>query len=156
MWGIANTNGDPVDAEADVRIGSRPKVDILLNDSYPLSSRWDNYPLEFTGVDGYGAYEANWGVIVVTFLNQTFNLPMIGRAVGPLPCGSSTGNIEFGDICFRVNGDPFELLIDTNAHRVNSVSGTLTATEYWPYDPNDGLGPIYDTATGKQLRPFPN
>jgi hypothetical protein len=27
--------------------------------------------------------------------------------------------------------------------------------EYWPYDPGDGLGPIYDSATGAQLRPFP-
>jgi hypothetical protein len=27
---------------------------------------------------------------------------------------------------------------------------------YWPYDPNDGDGPIYDSATGEQLRPFPN
>jgi hypothetical protein len=26
---------------------------------------------------------------------------------------------------------------------------------YWPYDPNDGLGPIYDSETGEQLRPFP-
>jgi hypothetical protein len=31
----------------------------------------------------------------------------------------------------------------------------ITASEYWPYDPNDGLGPIYDSATGEQLRPFP-
>jgi hypothetical protein len=31
----------------------------------------------------------------------------------------------------------------------------ITATEYWPYDPEDGLGPIYDSATGAQLRPFP-
>ena len=29
------------------------------------------------------------------------------------------------------------------------------AIEYWPYDPNDGLGPIYDSTTGEQLRPFP-
>jgi hypothetical protein len=27
--------------------------------------------------------------------------------------------------------------------------------EYWPYDPEDGLGPIYDSATGAQLRDFP-
>jgi hypothetical protein len=32
----------------------------------------------------------------------------------------------------------------------------ITATEYWPYDPQDGLGPIYDKDTGAQLRPFPN
>jgi hypothetical protein len=31
----------------------------------------------------------------------------------------------------------------------------LTADEYWPYDPGDGGGPIYDTVTGAQLRAFP-
>jgi hypothetical protein len=28
--------------------------------------------------------------------------------------------------------------------------------EYYPYDPNDDLGPIYDSATGEQLRAFPS
>ena len=37
-----------------------------------------------------------------------------------------------------------------------SLNGTLEATEYWPYDPGDGGGPIYDSATGQQLRPFPD
>ncbi len=36
-----------------------------------------------------------------------------------------------------------------------SLNGTLKATEYWPYDPEDGGGPIYDSTTGAQLRPFP-
>jgi hypothetical protein len=31
----------------------------------------------------------------------------------------------------------------------------ISVEEYWPYDPNDGDGPIYDSATGQQLRPFP-
>jgi hypothetical protein len=30
-----------------------------------------------------------------------------------------------------------------------------TPAEYWPYDPDDGLGPIYDKDTGAQLRAFP-
>jgi hypothetical protein len=36
-------------------------------------------------------------------------------------------------------------------------SGTVEVKplEYWPYDPGDGLGPIYDSETGEQLRPFP-
>ncbi len=38
---------------------------------------------------------------------------------------------------------------------ITSLNATLTATAYWPYDPNDGDGPIYDAATGQQLRPFP-
>lgn len=32
----------------------------------------------------------------------------------------------------------------------------FTPLEYWPYDPGDGLGPIYDSATGAQLRAFPD
>lgn len=38
---------------------------------------------------------------------------------------------------------------------VSSCACTLSASEYWPYDPNDGGGPIYDSVTGKQLRAFP-
>jgi hypothetical protein len=33
---------------------------------------------------------------------------------------------------------------------------SLAVTEYWEYDPKDGLGPIYDKTTGRQLRPFPD
>jgi hypothetical protein len=35
------------------------------------------------------------------------------------------------------------------------VSMSVDALEYWPYDPEDGGGPIYDSATGAQLRDFP-
>ena len=35
---------------------------------------------------------------------------------------------------------------------ITSLEATLTATEYWPYDPGDGLGPIYNSKTGAQLR----
>lgn len=31
----------------------------------------------------------------------------------------------------------------------------ISPSEYWPYDPGDGLGPIYNSTTGAQLRPFP-
>jgi hypothetical protein len=37
-----------------------------------------------------------------------------------------------------------------------SCNFVLTATEYWPYDPGDGKGPIYDSVTGEQLRGFPS
>jgi hypothetical protein len=36
-----------------------------------------------------------------------------------------------------------------------SSSFNIEASEYWPYDPNDGGGPIYDSTTGTQLRAFP-
>jgi len=37
----------------------------------------------------------------------------------------------------------------------SGFSTTFFPAEYWPYDPEDGLGPIYDSTTGEQLRPFP-
>ena len=39
---------------------------------------------------------------------------------------------------------------------ITSGSITITASEYWPYDPGDGKGPIYDSVTGEQLRGFPS
>jgi hypothetical protein len=32
----------------------------------------------------------------------------------------------------------------------------IEPSEFWEYDPGDGLGPIYDKTTGAQLRPFPD
>ena len=37
-----------------------------------------------------------------------------------------------------------------------SGSFQISAVEYWPYDPGDGGGPIYDSTTGAQLRGFPS
>jgi hypothetical protein len=37
-----------------------------------------------------------------------------------------------------------------------SVTALVEAVKYWPYDPGDGGGPIYNSTTGTQLRPFPS
>jgi hypothetical protein len=58
----------------------------------------------------------------------------------------------------RLLGEEFTCDIYTQIRsntEVLSIEVILEATEYWPYDPEDGLGPIYDSATGAQLRPFP-
>jgi hypothetical protein len=69
----------------------------------------------------------------------------------------------YGTFSYKLLGETFS----TDIYAYNSrstVSGfannlniiaDLEAIEYWPYDPNDGLGPIYDSTTGEQLRPFP-
>lgn len=36
----------------------------------------------------------------------------------------------------------------------SSFNQTIVPNEYWPYDPEDGGGPIYDSITGEQLRDF--
>jgi hypothetical protein len=40
----------------------------------------------------------------------------------------------------------------------DSVTGEIRieANSYWPYDPGDGGGPIYNEKTGEQRRPLPN
>lgn len=32
----------------------------------------------------------------------------------------------------------------------------MSPQEYWEYDPGDGKGPIFNSTTGKQIRPFPD
>jgi hypothetical protein len=48
-----------------------------------------------------------------------------------------------------------ELLSDDPEEPVKPFYLILEPETYWPYDPGDGQGPIYDKDTGKQLRPFP-
>ena len=36
-----------------------------------------------------------------------------------------------------------------------NMTASLEAIEYWPYDPQDGGGPFYNTTTGEQLRNIP-
>lgn len=66
----------------------------------------------------------------------------------------------------KVEMGKFELLgVDRDlpiSHIATGAGVTETLTnlliepqEFWPYDPGDGLGPIYDIETGKQLRAFP-
>ena len=51
----------------------------------------------------------------------------------------------------KLDAPDFETLYD-----LTNMDATLTATEYWPYDPGDGKGPIYDSATGEQMRGLPS
>jgi hypothetical protein len=66
------------------------------------------------------------GVITIKFINWTHQVPMYAQFPEYL-------------------GSLYDLL---------EISGTLEPEEYWPYDPNDGLGPIYDKTTGSALRGF--
>jgi hypothetical protein len=56
------------------------------------------------------------------------------------------------DLVFTISWDRTR-----NDEYSSPYSGTVEVKpqEYWPYDPKDGLGPIYDSETGEQLRGFP-
>ena len=72
-----------------------------------------------------------------------------GDQVGEL--SAQMQGVEFTADLFR----EFPLTPPPALFEIVSLNGTLQATEYWPYDPGDGLGPVYDATTGAQLRAFP-
>ena len=66
-----------------------------------------------------------------------------------IPTAAAFGTATINDIAFNLTTG------DESVVPGYSATITITPEEYWPYDPNDGLGPVYDSATGAQLRPFP-
>lgn len=75
-----------------------------------------------------------------------------------------TGFAEDLIASYRTTKDPSKLLTwrveaDVYEHLSGPFVGTtifeISPLEFWPYDPGDGGGPIYDKDTGDQLRPFP-
>jgi hypothetical protein len=52
---------------------------------------------------------------------------------------------------FPISGAPLNSILEQES--IDNL--VLKPLEFWEYDPGDGLGPIYDSATGAQLRPFP-
>ena len=143
-WEIVSDYENPSDAVATIAVGINPSISMRFNDGLPIYSK----PYGYTP----SPLEAPYGIIAVNFADKTFYFVMIGTALAPVPCGGGEGRLEFGDSCNPDNG---ELEFNPDAVRVTVVSGILTAAEYWPYDPGDGLGPIYDATTGAQLRAFP-
>lgn len=76
----------------------------------------------------------------------------IGTFLTELPDGDIPGGTIIMD------GITLPSYFQSNLYPTNGPSSgsiTITASEYWPYDPGDGGGPIYDSATGAQLRAFP-
>ena len=61
---------------------------------------------------------------------------------------------EIGTCTFTSQAESKEFALGSTFNGTASVE--ISAIEYWPYDPGDGKGPIYDSATGAQLRGFPS
>lgn len=90
----------------------------------------------------------------IIFIAETFR--WVIRAAN---FGSSFPVAQYGTFAYNLLGQAFECPLyayNTRGSTTLSVASSLDAIEYWPYDPNDGLGPIYDSATGVQLRAFPS
>ena len=92
------------------------------------------------------------------FFSDTFTPNLYIEGQGPRPPS------PFLDVSSQspLDGDrPWEEMV-----RVGYLTFSITLTndagtvvmqpqEYWPYDPGDGAGPIYDSVTGAKLREFP-
>ena len=78
------------------------------------------------------------------------------------PVDTNGGGAQVGSITANFCGLSFSapikrvLPFGDSLYVIENLEATLTATEYWPYDPGDGGGPIYDSTTGAQLREFPD
>lgn len=87
--------------------------------------------------------------------------PYLSMAFTGLAGGIGTTFVEGGE--FFAGGT---IVMDgiTLPSYLNNISGsmvsdgsiTITPLEYWPYNPGDGGGPIYNSTTGAQLRGFPS
>jgi hypothetical protein len=68
---------------------------------------------------------------------------------------SGEGVGQVGSFSVSMNGLSFSVPLYANED-VTAFNASITASEYWSYDPGDGGGPIYDSTTGARLRPFPD
>jgi len=99
----------------------------------------------------------------------TGTLPPIGGILTSVPRGSTEeATISEYKAYFHMPAPSSEIVeidlydatepsaLSNTKFNLDGFSGiTIKPHEYWPYDPNDGGGPIYDSVTGAQLRPFP-
>ena len=69
---------------------------------------------------------------------------------------SQAGSIDFLGEQLNMGFDPYPHCgVNRDQPCFQYAAGAIEVAEWWPYDPGDGGGPIYDSATGAQLRPFP-
>lgn len=115
-----------------------------------------------TGFTSYGE-TSFYGIEL--FLNvqkqEDLYFPYLDTSFSGLGGGIGTAFVEGGDYFSggSIVMDGITLpsyLVNASGSTASSGSITITASEYWPYDPRDGGGPIYDSATGEQLRGFPS
>jgi hypothetical protein len=74
--------------------------------------------------------------------------------------GAWSSESEFQDrqaVCqFNLLDAAQQILLFANASTDDeTLELKLEPLEFWPYDPDDSLGPIYDSQTGAQRRAFP-
>ena len=95
----------------------------------------DNYFVSFNINDGDESYRSNYRPDFDYGTNGTWVLNFAG---------------------YSITKPLYRTLPNSGSINIGPASIVMNAIEYWPYDPEDGKGPIYDSATGEQLRDFPS
>lgn len=130
-------------------------VEVTMNDepeTFPL-------PATPTGAVAVGSFENAF---------PPLNNPIIGTGTGPSLSGSifdqdlttagwkltfdpnTSFNDGFGDTSPNALAAANQWFADLLMSGMTQL--TIKITEWWPYDPGDGLGPFWDATTGAQLR----
>ena len=93
----------------------------------------DNYFVSFAINDGYDSYQSEYKPDSDYGTNGTWELNFSGYSITK----------------------PLYRTLPAGVGNIGPASVVMNAAEYWPYDPGDGKGPIYNNLTGAQLRGFP-
>ena len=118
----------------------------------------------FSNVEGYPGLSPNnhWVRDAADFATAKF-VPSIVFNISAQAQGVGAPSLGFGFTTLKppvampqVSGtiDSSALIIVARDNEVSSLTGTFTISplSYWPYDPGDGLGPIWNATTGAQIR----
>jgi hypothetical protein len=109
-------------------------------------TNWDNQQLGFSAPFAKSEEDDSnlWTAIAFSFASWRSDFDAEGE--------SGSGTFKLLDVERQFSISRTTLSEGTTETISNLV---IEPAEFWPYDPDDGLGPIYDSQTGAQLRAFP-
>jgi hypothetical protein len=150
-----------VDAGITVSVGFDPFSDVQVISVKQQDGTFIYYPNSFFGAGSSASTLTEKSEGDGANMQRERKSNRVSTSFGPVPSGANvtlTIGFPWGDKDFTLPLYRFLIFTgetaDTALPSIADLSVKLSF-EYWPYDPNDGLGPIYDSATGEQLRPFP-
>lgn len=131
---------DPIEKASIIKDGELyyPRIDIGFNLALTATSSNLDFPGGNSGEELYHRYYSGYNPNPGGWSSSSINVNIFGKS-------------------FTLNGWTNSSSYSTGSGATSSISGSLgsiniTAFKWWPYDPNDGLGPIWDVDTGAKLR----
>lgn len=120
--------------------------------AFSVSTQQQGFPPPFCFTAS--SSEFNGGRIAGSIVHACFELSIGGhstlRAPGAEP--TATAQLKLG---FLGKTYSAQMYCQPDANIDEQISSVIMEPiEFWPYNPGDGGGPIYDKTTGSQLRPF--